>query len=99
MRCCSAILWDVAQLERKLGAEEAALAVWSDLGAARNPFRVRALEELAKHYEHRAKNFSLALEITRQALEHEDTPELRRREVRLARRCSGTTLRPRKPRQ
>jgi hypothetical protein len=82
------ILWDLAQLERKLGSEEAALAVWSDLGAARNPFRVRALEELAKHYEHRAKNYSLALEMTRIALGHEDTPELRRREDRLTRRCS-----------
>ncbi len=82
------ILWDLAQLERKLGSEEAALAVWSDLGAARNPFRVRALEELAKHYEHRAKNYSLALEMTRMALGHEDTPELRRREDRLTRRCS-----------
>ena len=86
------ILWDLAQLERKLGAEEAALAVWSDLSAARNPFRVRALEELAKHYEHRAKNFSLALEMTRAALALEDSTELRHREVRLARRCrSGKT--------
>jgi hypothetical protein len=48
---------------------------------------VRALEELAKHYEHRGKNYSLALEMTRAALGHEDTTELRRREDRLARRC------------
>jgi uncharacterized protein YprB with RNaseH-like and TPR domain len=87
------VLWDLAQLERKLGAEDAAIAVWTDLGAARNPFRVRALEELAKHYEHRAKNFPLALEMTRAALAHEDTPELRHREIRLARRCS--TAKPR----
>jgi uncharacterized protein YprB with RNaseH-like and TPR domain len=82
------ILWELAQVERKLGAEEAALAVWSDLGASRNPFRVRALEELAKHYEHRAKNPPLALEMTRAALALQDTQELRRREARLARRCS-----------
>jgi tetratricopeptide (TPR) repeat protein len=88
------ILWDVAQLERKLGAEDAAIAVWTDLSAARNPFRVRALEELAKHYEHRAKNLSMALEMTRAALVHEDTSELRKREVRLAKRLS--TAKPRR---
>ena len=76
-------LWDIAALERKLGAADAALAVWTDLAAARNPYRVRALEELAKHYEHREKNPALALEMTRAALSHEETPELRRREERL----------------
>lgn len=81
------ILWELGQLERKLGADEAAVAVWSDLGAARNPFRVRALEELAKHYEHRVKNYSLALEVTRSAMAFEDTAELRNREKRLIRRA------------
>jgi uncharacterized protein YprB with RNaseH-like and TPR domain len=76
-------LWDIAQIERKLGAEGAALAVWSDLAAARNPFRVRALEELAKHYEHRQRNPERALEMTRAALAHQDSPALRRREARL----------------
>jgi uncharacterized protein YprB with RNaseH-like and TPR domain len=80
-------LWDVANLERKLGSEEAALAVWQDLGACRNPFRVRALEELAKHYEHRAKDPASALEATRTALQHDDTPDLRRREARLMKRA------------
>ncbi len=81
-------LWDVAALERKLGNGEAALAVWSDLAAARNPFRVRALEEAAKHYEHRAKDYPLALKATRAALEFADSPDLRRREQRLIRRLS-----------
>jgi tetratricopeptide (TPR) repeat protein len=79
--------WDLAQLERKLGDGDTALAMWSDLAAARNPFRVRALEELAKHYEHREKDPGKALEITRQALEHEDSPDLRHRERRLLRRA------------
>ena len=48
-----------------------------------NPFRVRAFEELAKHYEHREKNYGMALEMTRSALAIEDTPEIRRREQRL----------------
>jgi uncharacterized protein YprB with RNaseH-like and TPR domain len=81
-------LWDVAQLERKLGSDEAALAVWQDLGACRNPFRIKALEELAKHYEHRAKDPHAALEVTRTALQHDDTPELRRREARLLKRTA-----------
>ncbi|MEP6963538.1 MAG: ribonuclease H-like domain-containing protein [Acidobacteriota bacterium] len=76
-------LWDIAALDRKLGAEEQALAAWVELGSARNAFRVRALEELAKHHEHRAKDPGVALEYTLAALEHEDTPELRHRELRL----------------
>jgi hypothetical protein len=44
---------------------------------------VRAFEEIAKHYEHREKNYVMALEMTRNALLFEDTPQIRRREVRL----------------
>jgi uncharacterized protein len=79
-------LWDVAALERKLGCGQAALEIWSDLAAAKNPFRPRALEELAKHYEHREKNHAMALEMTRTALAFEDSPALRKREQRLLRR-------------
>jgi uncharacterized protein len=79
-------LWDIAALEKRLGRAEAALAVFTDLAASRNPYRVRALAELAKHYEHRERDFSKALEITRRALELHDSPELRRREQRLQER-------------
>jgi hypothetical protein len=44
---------------------------------------VRALEELAKHYEHRERDYVAALEMTSRALGIEDTPEMRRREERL----------------
>ena len=82
-------LWDLAALERKLGAEEQAVAIWNDLAAVRNAFRIPALEELAKHYEHRQKDLARALEITRAALgyidvNHEESPALRRREQRLS---------------
>ena len=70
-------LWDIGTLERKL---DCPLAAWTDLASAKNPFRVRALEELAKHYEHREKNFARALDVTRQALNHEDSAALRKRE-------------------
>jgi len=79
----------LAELERKLGAEEQAVAMWTDLAAVRNSFRIPALEELAKHYEHRQKDLARALETTRTALDHEDSPALRRREQRLARRMAA----------
>jgi uncharacterized protein YprB with RNaseH-like and TPR domain len=80
-----ATLWDAALAERKLGCADRALVTWTELAAAKNPFRVRALEQLAKHYEHREKNYARALEMTRDALGHEDSPELRKREQRLLR--------------
>jgi hypothetical protein len=76
-------LWEMAAVERRLGRNDASLATITELAASRNPFRVRALEELAKHYEHREKNYAMALEMTRSALAIEDTPEIRRREARL----------------
>jgi uncharacterized protein YprB with RNaseH-like and TPR domain len=81
-------LWDMGTIDRKLGAVEDALAVWRDLAESRNAFRVRALEELAKHYEHREKNYARALELTRGALEFEESAGLRKREERLSRRCT-----------
>jgi hypothetical protein len=87
-------LWDLAALERRLGAEDQAVAMWNDLAAVRNPFRIPALEELAKHYEHRQKDLGRALETTRAALgyidvNHEESPALLRREERLARRMAA----------
>src|SRR5687767_6477806 len=48
-------LWDIAAIEKRLGREDAALAVVTELTASRNPYRARALEEMAKHYEHRER--------------------------------------------
>jgi uncharacterized protein len=81
-------LWDIAQLERKRGSDEA-VAVWSELAETKNPFRARALEELAKHYEHREKNYARALEMTSAAIEYENSESLRKREDRLKRRVRG----------
>lgn len=81
-------LWDLALLERRLGRDAAAVAVWTDLAASGNPFRVAALEELAKYYERRERNPAMALEMTRAALEHGDSPSLRKREARLTRRIT-----------
>ena len=81
-------LFDIAALERRLGREDGALAVLADLAASPNPYRLRALEELAKHYEHRERNYAMALEMTRTALGCADTPEIRRREQRLRERLA-----------
>ena len=76
-------LWDIGALERRLGVAERGLAIWRDLAGAKNPYRARALEELAKHYEHREKNYAMALEMTRGALAQSDSADLRKREQRL----------------
>ncbi len=73
-------LFDIALIEKKCGREDVALAVFSDLVASPNPYRGRAYEELAKYYEHRERNYAMALEMVR-ALDH--SPERQRREQRL----------------
>jgi uncharacterized protein len=81
-------LWDIAALEKKLGREHAALPVLTDLAAARNPWRAAAFVELAKYYERRERNYALALEMTRSALELEPSEALERRAARLEKRAS-----------
>ncbi|HYL38164.1 MAG TPA: ribonuclease H-like domain-containing protein [Bryobacteraceae bacterium] len=81
-------LWDIAALEKKLGREHAALPVLTDLAASRNPWRAAALIELAKYYEHRERNYTMALEMTRSALDLEPSEGLRRREARLEKRLT-----------
>jgi uncharacterized protein len=81
-------LWDIALIEKRAGREDAALAVIAELAQSPNAWQARALEELAKHYEHRERNHAMALELTRQALRLADTPEIRRREKRLLDRLS-----------
>jgi hypothetical protein len=85
-------LWDVAALEKRLDRADAALSVFRDLAASRNPYRARAYEELAKHYEHRERDFRAALQMTRSALALADTPQIRRREQRLSGRIAKLKL-------
>jgi uncharacterized protein YprB with RNaseH-like and TPR domain len=84
-------LWDIAALEKKLGREHAAIPVLADLANCRNPWRVAALAELAKYYERRERNYSLALEMTRSALEIEPSDSLQRRADRLQKRIAVQT--------
>ena len=82
------ILWDIAMLEKKLNRRHLALHAFTELAACRNDYRVPALEELAKFYEHQERNYVLALDFTEQALSHRITEELNQRRMRLQRRLA-----------
>jgi uncharacterized protein len=82
-------LWDIAALEKKLGREHAALPVLTDLAASKNPWRAAAFVELAKYYERRERNYALALEMTRSAMELEPSEALGRRAARLQKRMTA----------
>ncbi len=86
-------LFDIGLLEKKLGREPAAVAIFTELAASPNSFRVRAFEELAKYYEHGERNYSMALEMTRTAREYGDSPAIRKREQRLSIRAAGRSRR------
>src|SRR5579863_5959441 len=84
-------LAEIGSIEKLLGRDSAALEVFTDLVTSPNPYRARGFEELAKYYEHRERNYAMALEMTGSAREIEDSPELRHREERLKRRLSAKT--------
>ena len=90
-------LWEMTALDRKLGDSGRALERLEELASAHNPFRARALEELAKHYEHHTRDYTRALDLTRAALTQGDSAGLRHREQRLLRRLQ--TNPPRRSRQ
>lgn len=82
-------LAEIGALEKRLGRDIAAVEVFADLSASPNPFRAHAFTELAKHYEHRERNYTLAIEMTQKARAIEDSPELEHRQERLERRVRG----------
>ncbi len=81
-------LLDIGLLEKKHKNEDAALAAFTEIATCRNPCRARAFEELAKYYEHSQRSYAMALEMTRSALEIEESPALRTRESRLAKKLA-----------
>ena len=82
-------LWHMAEMERRLKRHDAAVALYSELSTAPNARRAEAFERLAVHYEHREKNASMALEMTRAALALKESEELRKREERLRKRTGA----------
>jgi hypothetical protein len=85
-------MWDIAALEKKLGREHAALPVLTDLASSKNPFRAAAFAELAKYYERRERNYALALEMTRSAIEIEPSDTLEKRAARLQKKLATPKL-------
>ncbi len=81
-------LFDMGSIEKKKKNEAGAIAMFSEVAGCRNEFRVRALEELAKYYEHRERNWAMALDMTSEALRIENTPELRARQARLSKKLA-----------
>ncbi|HVP00378.1 MAG TPA: ribonuclease H-like domain-containing protein [Bryobacteraceae bacterium] len=81
-------LWDIARLEARQGNQPEALAVWAELAESRNPFRAKALVELAKHAEHAEKDYAKALRFTENAIDLDPTSELEKREQRLRKRLT-----------
>ncbi|HLN04024.1 MAG TPA: ribonuclease H-like domain-containing protein [Bryobacteraceae bacterium] len=79
-------LAEIGALEKRVGNDVAALEVFADLAASPNPYRAHAFTELAKHYEHRERDYATAFEMTRKARAIEDSAELAHREERLERR-------------
>jgi tetratricopeptide (TPR) repeat protein len=88
-------LWDVALLEKKLGRPYAAVAIFTELSNCRNEYRARAFEELAKFYEHKEKNYALALDFTCEAMRFSASDSLTSRKQRLEARIAAAPRRQR----
>jgi uncharacterized protein YprB with RNaseH-like and TPR domain len=89
---------DIGLLEKKLGNDPASVAMFTDLAASPNAFQSRAFEELAKFYEHRERNYAMALEMTHSARALGGSAEIERRmerlRARLTRRGAQRALKP-----
>ena len=83
------VAFAVWRREKRLGRPYEARRIFVELGGCRNEFRVPALEELAKFYEHEERNYALALEFTQQALALEESACLVNRKNRLEKRLAG----------
>jgi hypothetical protein len=63
------LLWLLSLLLKRHGARERAVPHWHELASGRGAWSLRALEELAKYYEHRARDFSAAARHVDDALD------------------------------
>jgi tetratricopeptide (TPR) repeat protein len=81
-------MWDLAGIEKKLDSVAAAIELYTELAGIRCEHQVDALVALAKHYEHRERDYARAAELMETALSLEDRPDLRHRLERLRARRS-----------
>ena len=63
-----ALRWELALLLRRAGAREAAVEIWEELAGESGAWAAAALVELAKHYEHHARDYAAATRATEAAL-------------------------------
>jgi uncharacterized protein YprB with RNaseH-like and TPR domain len=84
-------LWHLADIERKLARHVEAVQSWTELSTVKNAFQAQALERLGLHFERVEKDYAKALEFTRAALALAPSPELAKREARLAARVAKGT--------
>ncbi len=84
-----AALWETAQIERRAGRHEEQVQLLRDLARVSSMYRAAAFVELAKHYEHRLKDYGLALKMTRSAQRYAPSPELCHREQRILRKLGA----------
>ena len=84
-----AALWETAQIERRAGRHDEQVQLLRDLARVSAMHRAAAFVELAKHYEHRLKDYALALKMTRNAQRHAPSEELCHRERRILRKLGA----------
>ena len=65
----SQALWQLAAQHKRQRQHDLAVELWSELARRDTPFALRALEELAIHFEHRRRDVVTALRFTSSALE------------------------------
>ena len=95
-------LWQLAAQHKRQRQHDLAVELWNELARRDAPIAIRALEELAIHYEHRRRDAATALQFTTVALERAQqsaTPSLRldrlaRRLERLRKKTAGESALP-----
>jgi len=90
----SDILFMQSMACKRIGDFDTAVAIWHDIANSGGSEAFSAMVELAKYYEHRARHFNLALEISMRATSVcPDSPyiraDLKKRVERLRRKLSG----------
>ena len=96
-RLPEAVQWrakaELAALYKRSHDYQRALPLWTELAAASNGERLLAMEELAKYYEHRARDYARALAAARAGLAAaSDTAPWHRRLHRLDRKLARSDL-------
>ena len=81
-------IWDLSLLRNRLGDYEAAIHLWMQLAESNNNYRLNALEELAKYYEHRRRDYRTALLYAQKAVELQPSEGLQRRVARIQHKLS-----------